>query len=575
MKKGFSLKTKISLLVLTIVLCSTTIVGIISYGFYRRDSLAVNADKVRAIAESVAAAVDGGHYAALLASREKDAYWYEIKRYVDEVMARTGVQYLYLLDKNYGAVVRYFTEAGAPGATDVFSLGEEEEISVHADELFETLRTGVSTITGIYDSGDYGMMVSGFAPIRDAHGAVAGVVGVDLRMENVLTSSYFFGLVILLCAILFSGLFWFLSRVYIQRGIGNPVAALARASDRIADGDLEVELAVHSGDEIGYLTASFMEMVNSTKTQCEVLDRIAEGDLTVEVSARSEYDSMSLTLKKTIDNLRNMFTEIQSATNQVSSGSKHVADGAQLLAQGAVEQAASIEELSGSIAEIAERTRINAATAGQTAKLSETIKENAEKGSRQMSNMITAVKEIDDASHSISKIIKTIDDIAFQTNILALNAAVEAARAGQQGKGFAVVAEEVRNLASKSAEAARDTNDMIQNSINKAALGSRIAGETAASLGEIMAGINESSHLIAEIAKLSEEQSRGITLINTGIDQVALVVQHNSATAEESAAVSEEMSSQSEILRRLIAQFKLHDTGTIHRRDPARLPMPT
>ncbi|MCL1820937.1 MAG: methyl-accepting chemotaxis protein, partial [Oscillospiraceae bacterium] len=174
-----------------------------------------------------------------------------------------------------------------------------------------------------------------------------------------------------------------------------------------------------------------------------------------------------------------------------------------------------------------------------------------------MDEMTVAVKEINTASQSIQKVIKVIDDIAFQTNILALNAAVEAARAGQHGKGFAVVAEEVRSLAAKSADAARDTGGLIANSMEKAELGTRIAGETAASLAEIVSGINESSQIVSEIAQSSEEQSAGITQINHGIDQVAQVVQQNSATAEESAAASEEMSGQSSILEELIAQFKL------------------
>jgi len=174
-----------------------------------------------------------------------------------------------------------------------------------------------------------------------------------------------------------------------------------------------------------------------------------------------------------------------------------------------------------------------------------------------MDEMINAVKDIDQASQSINRVIKVIDDIAFQTNILALNAAVEAARAGQHGKGFAVVAEEVRNLASKSAEAAHDTGSLIANSIEKAELGNRIAHDTAQSLEKIVSGINESAQIVYDIAQSSEQQTIGIKQINTGIDQVAQVVQANSATAEESAASSEEMSGQANMLEEMVAQFKL------------------
>jgi len=314
-------------------------------------------------------------------------------------------------------------------------------------------------------------------------------------------------------------------------------------------------------DELGQCineAALFVSHMNDISNELEM---IANGDLTANVETLSDNDIMGISLQKMLGSLNIMFAEINSSTSQVSLGSKQVADGAQMLAQGATEQAASIEELSGSIAQIAERTKANADTADKAARLSGTIKGSAEKGSTQMDEMITAVSDINEASKNISKIIKTIDDIAFQTNILALNAAVEAARAGQHGKGFAVVAEEVRNLASKSAEAAKNTGDMIQNSMDKAELGARIAGETAASLSEIVSGINESSRLIEEIAKSSKEQSSGIDHINIGIDQVAQVVQQNSATAEESAAASEEMSSQSDVLQQLIAQFKIKDGG--------------
>jgi methyl-accepting chemotaxis protein len=220
-----------------------------------------------------------------------------------------------------------------------------------------------------------------------------------------------------------------------------------------------------------------------------------------------------------------------------------------------------VRELSTSIADIAQNTKENANMAGRAATLANDIKESAEKGSRQMDEMMTAVKEINASSQNISKVIKSIDDIAFQTNILALNAAVEAARAGQHGKGFAVVAEEVRSLAAKSAEAAKDTESLIADSITKAELGSRIADDTAASLIEIVQGIGESNQLVIDIAKSSENQSAGIEEINKGIDQISGIVEKTSGMAEESAAASDEMSGQSVMLEELISRFRLREDG--------------
>ena len=251
-----------------------------------------------------------------------------------------------------------------------------------------------------------------------------------------------------------------------------------------------------------------------------------------------------------------LVAEIESVSTSFLSTSKQISDGAQQLAQGSTEQAASIEELSGSISEVSDKTKANAEMATRAAALADTIKSNAENGSRQMDEMMRAVNDINEASGQISRVIKVIDEIAFQTNILALNAAVEAARAGQHGRGFAVVAEEVRNLAAKSADAAKDTGILIENSIEKANLGVRIARETAESLSKIVSGVSESNQLVGEIEKSSSEQSLAIGKIDDGIDQVALVVQQNSATAEESAAASSEMRSHSNALKELIDEFE-------------------
>ncbi|MDR0991977.1 MAG: methyl-accepting chemotaxis protein [Ruminococcus sp.] len=288
-----------------------------------------------------------------------------------------------------------------------------------------------------------------------------------------------------------------------------------------------------------------------------LLSRIADGDLTIEHTAMSEDDTISKAIIEMVDKLNKMFGDINEASEQVTLGADQISDAAQSLAQGSTEQAATVEELSASIQDVAEKTKLNAQRAVDASDMSATVKVNAEKGADQMTHMTAAVTEINQASQDISKVIKVIDDIAFQTNILALNAAVEAARAGEAGKGFAVVADEVRNLASKSAAAAKETGALIENSMKKAELGSSIAAQTAESLAEIVDGINKSSELISEIADGSEQQSLAIGQINDGIMQVSEVVQKNSATAEECAASAEELNAQANVLGGNVAQFRL------------------
>ena len=474
--------------------------------------------------------------------------------------------YAFLTDKQ-GNIMVYFDDNYAP-VVDKSGDTVFQNIAVIEGKLYENLRTDeVLQGTTIKMRGDDGVARFYTARVIPATGWIlytaipASVVDAPIRQQIIIAVIVF---VVVLCAAVI--LIYFSLRKLIIR----PVRDVTEAANLLANGEIGVRLDGNYTGEIALLAESFRGMESFNSQQTQWLESIANGDLTVEVQPRGANDRVGIAINGMLQKLNGMFQNISQSTRQVTSGSKQIADGAQTLAQGSTEQAASIEELSSSIAEIAEKTKANANKANKAAKLADTIREDAEKGSRQMNEMIVAVKEINDASQSISKVIKVIDDIAFQTNILALNAAVEAARAGQHGKGFAVVAEEVRNLAAKSAGAAKETGDMIQNSMEKAELGSSIAGETAASLADIVSGINESSQLVDEIAGASEEQSRGIAHVNIGIDQVAQVVQQNSATAEESAAASEEMSSQSSILQELISQFKLSDEDTAYRRLPPR-----
>ena len=357
--------------------------------------------------------------------------------------------------------------------------------------------------------------------------------------------------------------------LYLTDLITKPLGYITKALVQLGSTgsmDFPADFHISSGenvsysDEIGECTKAILSVLAHIGQTTDALGKVADGDLTVGITLLSDRDSLGIALKKMTDNLNNMFDEIYLSSSMVANGSKQIADGSQMLAHGSAQQAAAVEDLSSSIGEIADKTKENAIKAEKSADLSESIIKSAEKGSGQMNQMIAAVKEISEASQSIRKVIKVIDDIAFQTNILALNAAVEAARAGQQGKGFAVVAEEVRSLAAKSADAARDTGSLIENSIKKAALGDRIAKNTASSLSEIVSGINESSVIAKDIARLSEDQALAIDQIKNGINQVTQVVQQNSATAEESASASEEMNSQSERLEELLSKFRLKRT---------------
>jgi len=311
--------------------------------------------------------------------------------------------------------------------------------------------------------------------------------------------------------------------VFLSSLISKPIRELVSVAEKIADGNLDVAIETKTKDEIGMLSAAFKRMA---------------------------------------DNLNEVMSNFNSASEQVASGSRQVSASSMSLAQGATEQASSIEQLTASIEEISTQTMLNAQNATQANQLAEAAREIAIQGNQQMEGMLQAMEEINDSSGNIFKIIKVIDEIAFQTNILALNAAVEAARAGQHGKGFAVVAEEVRNLAARSANAAKETTDMIEGSIKKVEGGTKIANETALALNKIVEGVSKATNLVAEIATASNEQALGINQVNQGIMQVSSVVQTNSATSEESAAASEELLSQAEMLREQVAKFKLRkNTG--------------
>ncbi len=345
--------------------------------------------------------------------------------------------------------------------------------------------------------------------------------------------------------------------VIISRTISKPINKLVEAADRLAMGDVNVTAKIDRHDETGKLAKAFEKMIENIRSQAHAAERIASGDLTVEVVIRSEEDLLGKKLSEMVYNNNEILSSIATASDQVAVGAKQVSETSVQLSHGATEQASSVEELTASLEEISSQTELNAKNANRANELAENAKLNAVQGNAQMKDMLTAMEDINESSMNISKVIKVIDDIAFQTNILALNAAVEAARAGQHGKGFAVVADEVRNLAARSASAAKETTDMIEGSIKKAEGGTKIAKDTAEALSKIVDGVEKVATLVNDIAVASNEQAMGIQQINQGIMQVSNVVQTNSATSEESAAASEQLSGQASMLKETVSRFKL------------------
>jgi len=356
--------------------------------------------------------------------------------------------------------------------------------------------------------------------------------------------------------------------ILISRSIVKPLKHLSDVANQIADGDLDIQMEFSSIDETGQVASSLQRTVLRLKDYVkyinevsEILDQIATGNMVFHL--KYDYIGEFAKIKVSLLNIQKTFTQtfsnISTSADQVASGSDQVASGAQALSQGATEQASSIEELSATINEISQHIKNNADNANHVRSVSNENAEQVLNANRQMKNMVSAMDEIRNASNEIGKIIKTIDDIAFQTNILALNAAVEAARAGSAGKGFAVVADEVRNLAGKSAEAAKNTTTLIESAIQSVEKGTQIVDQTADALGRIVDGGQQTSQLITEISDATNEQASSINHVTLGMDQISSVVQTNSATAEESAAASEELSSQAQLLKELVAQFRLAD----------------
>lgn len=367
-------------------------------------------------------------------------------------------------------------------------------------------------------------------------------------------------------------IFTFILTVWIALSVTKtlvvPIDQLEQVAKALSEGKLKGSSALvpyESKDELGQLAADMrfsMDTLDSYVAEIsDILHQLATGDLTIPFKDITDYlgdfSSIKTSMATILKSFNNTITDIYNASLQVDVGSEQVSSGAQALSQGATEQASAVEQLSATVAEVSDHVNMNAENAVNASKMSNEAGAGVVESNQYMQQLMGAMGEIDRTTGEIEKIIKTIEDIAFQTNILALNAAVEAARAGAAGKGFAVVADEVRSLAAKSAEAAKNTNDLIGSTVGAVKNGMNVASQTDHALRMVVEKASTVDAKITEIAKVSEEQAEKIAQISDGIEQIASVIHNNSATAEQSAAASEELAGQATVMKELIGKFKL------------------
>lgn len=372
--------------------------------------------------------------------------------------------------------------------------------------------------------------------------------------------AHFGVILIVILSIIFLGFSIFMSRLLVKNII-NPLKVINEAAKEMSNGNLSHKIDYKSEDEFGELSDSIGESIEILSSYVKDISRmmreLSQGnfDINSENEFIGDFKPIEDSMMMFLESMSGTLSDINISADQVSSGAEQLSAGAQSLSQGATEQASSLEELSATISEIHDKINKNAENAEHANEISMEAYNEVFEGNNKMKEMISAMDEISESSSEIGKIIKAIEDIAFQTNILALNAAVEAARAGEAGKGFSVVADEVRNLAQKSSESAKNTTILIENSINAVRNGTVIANETATSLEAIVDKVSSSVELINQITEASAAQANAVEQVNTGIEQVSAVVQVNSATSEESAAASEELASQANVLKSMVERF--------------------
>ncbi|MCL2576101.1 MAG: methyl-accepting chemotaxis protein [Defluviitaleaceae bacterium] len=746
-KRRRSLIWRITFAAIALTLLFGMTISVFSYFVYRNSSVQSHAGEAANIATTIAATIDPVLFYTSINSEEPDAYWHYLKQNMDTIFTRVqDLTFLYIVMPYGDNLFAYYLSAVRPGYEEWVYFGMVEEPDVYGEEAFVSLRQGITTATGIDDAGEWGMLISGYAPVFDINGSVIALVGADFEVGQMVYASNSFGLTIIIFALVGALVFGLIQRVILKRSLSVSIKRIVNADYSFADmsstfdarkddsnskdeiallyghfsdmyngfkvliGDIKTVVDAHSTgyykillDETKYkgghlrlaqqinsalsmYANDFTEVINVMKSYGEgnfdaevrtyegdwywandvlaelqnsfvhvsseidrmvktavqgefdaradvgslkgewkrnihsinalmksvsnplskiedsivlmskgefvpleggyrgqfgvvkeayntttettqavideisqVLSAISQGDLTISLKNQyiGSYAPIQKALETILSNLNKSMYKISSAADQVLAGAGQLSQSSMILAEGSQTQTAAIEKLSSSIELIkqkandsAENTKVADEYVAQSTQL-------AKEGEAVVQNMLASMDKLRESGEDITEIIKSISTIAFQTNLLALNASVEAARAGDHGKGFSVVADEVRSLAARSQDSASNTTEIIAREKQYTQNGITTANDVAKSFEAIMGGIKQLSAIIEKIATMSKEQVSSIATINTSVNQISQVTVDNSATAQESAAASEELSAQADALKQSVAFFKL------------------
>lgn len=476
------------------------------------------------------------------------SYDQNVKKYVNEIT--TELEYVYNINKD-PEIARELENFGN-NISKWINIGNEILTAINNKDMAKANKLILNDCPEVLD-----VIIEQVSLIGDR-------ISTNVQDDIQGTARYIGIVMIIIIVIIIIGLILITKVVQaIIESISNPVEEIKAAALEMAKGNYDLEIEYTSEDEIGVLADCMREMILFTKDNIsnitEVLNKFAEGNFDVEIEDNyiGEFIEIKESLEKIVDSINNTFYDIKIVTEQVKDGSEQVASTAQIISEGAINQAGIIQELMAAIGQINEKVKVSTEQANSTNVLTRELGNQIELNNEKMNEMVTAMNKIEESSINIKSIINTIYSISEQTNLLALNAAIEAARAGESGKGFAVVADEIRKLAEESSVAVKNTEILIEDSINNVNDGKNVADEASEALSAVVGKAKEAVELIGTIAELTEQGAMAISEVYNGIDQIAEVVESNTAISEESAAASEELSSQSESLQNMIDKFKL------------------